>query len=146
MSRPVKVETVRNYRDPDVNPSPSVYEYDTTYDQFWLPSKEEEYAVPNEPNHKEGLVWPYWVDTLTAPALEKGETLPQQNLVSAEVTHALLAHRRFALDSHNSVVTVRLRSALRNYSYHVWNVHSSGLAYTINARTASRSAPACAVC
>lgn len=146
MSRPVKVETVRNYRDPDVNPSPNVYEYDTTYDQFWLPSKEEEYIVPDEPNHKEGLVWPYWVDTLTAPALEKGETLPQQNWVSAEVTHALLAHRRFALNSHNSVVTVRLRSATRLNSCVVWASYSAGYVNGGYARYAYRSAPACAVC
>jgi hypothetical protein len=146
MSRPVKVETVRNYRDPDVNPSPGVYEYDTTYDQFWLPSKEEEYTVPNEPNHKEGLVWPYWVDTLTAPALEKGETLPQQNWASAEATHALLAHRRFALNSHNSAVTVRLRSAHRSNSNYVWYINSTGNVANYYARTAYRSAPACAVC
>lgn len=146
MLKPVKVETVRNYRDPDTAQASGTYEYDTTYDTFWIPSREEEYIAPNEPNHKEGTAWQYWVNTLTAPALEKGESLPQQTYSSAEVTHALLAHRYFALDNHSSAVAVRLRSCSRGTSYFTWSVISTGYVGVYSAYSSYRCAPACAIC
>lgn len=146
MLKPVKVETVRNYRDPDTAQESGTYEYDTTYDTFWIPSREEDYIAPNEPNHKEGTAWQYWVNTLTAPALEKGESLPQQTYSSAEVTHALLAHRYFSLDNHSSAVAVRLRSCTRTYSYHTWAVYSAGHVHGYSAYASYRCAPACAIC
>ena len=146
MLKPVKVETVRNYRDPDTAQASGTYEYDTTYDTFWIPSREEDYIAPNEPNHKEGTAWQYWVNTLTAPALEKGESLPQQIYSSEEVTHALLAHRYFSLDNHSSAVAVRLRSCNRSNSSNTWYVYSAGTVYASYAYISYRCAPACAIC
>lgn len=146
MLKPVKVETVRNYRDPDSAQSSSTYEYDTTYDTFWLPSREEEYITANEPNHREGTAWEYWKNKLEAPALEKGESLPQQTYASAEVTHALLAHRKFMLNDKTTAAVVRLRSAYRSHSNYVWNVSSAGYVYDSSASNSYRSAPACAIC
>ena len=144
--KPVKVETCRNYRDPDTAQSSGTYEYDTTYDTFWLPSREEEYITANEPNHREGRAWQYWIDTLTPEATEKGEALPQQTYSSAEVTHALLSHRRFAVDSHGSAVVVRLRSCYRDHSYRVWIVYTTGSVFSATAYLSYRCAPACAIC
>ena len=147
MLKPVKVEICRNYRDPDSAQSSSTYEYDTTYDKFWLPSKEEEYTVVNEPNHREGTAWEYWKETLAVPALEINESLPQQNYASAEVTHAIKAHRHFPLNSkQGSAVVVRWRSANRYFSNSVWLVYTAGYVYTNYASTSYRSSPACAIC
>ena len=146
MLKPVKVETARNYRDPDTAQVSGTYEYDTTYDTFWLPSREEEYITVNEPNHREGKAWQYWIDTLTPEATEKGESLPQQTYFSAEVTHALLSHRRFALENNGNAVVVRLRSCGRGSSYNVWNVGAAGSVSGGNAYGSCRCAPACAIC
>ena len=147
MLKPVRVETVRNYRDPDTAKSSSVYEYDTVYDTMWLPSREEEYIVANEPNHREGTTWQYWINTLTPEATEKGEPLPQQTYASAEATHALSSHRRFPLNNkQGSAVVCRLRSANRYTSGNAWNVSTSGSVSTSNAGNSYRSAPACAIC
>jgi hypothetical protein len=146
MLKPVKVETVRNYRDPDTAGASGTYEYDTTYDTFWLPSREEEYITENEPNHREGRAWQYWIDTLTPEAAEKGESLPQQTYSSAETTHALLSHRRFALENNSSAVVVRLRSCYRASSRTVWLVSSTGYVTYNYAHYSYRCAPACAIC
>lgn len=146
MLKPVKVETVRNYRDPDTAQASGTYEYDTTYDTFWLPSKEEEYTAVNDPNHREGYAWQYWKNVLTDPALEINESLPQQNYASAEVTHAIKAHRRFALNNQSTSVVVRLRSCSRANSYNVWNLYASGYVSTYNANSSYRCAPACEIC
>ena len=146
MLQPVKVETCRNYRDPDTAQASGTYEYDTTYDTFFLPSKEEEYTVPNEPEHREGRVWQYWINTLTAPALEINESLPQQNYASAEVTHAIKSHRRFMINNKTISATVRLRSASRNISSGVWNINSTGNVGTGSAGASYRCAPACVIC
>ena len=147
MLKPVKVETVRNNRDPDTAQAAGTYEYDTTYDTFWLPSREEEYITANEPNHREGRAWQYWIDRLTPEATEKGESLPQQTYSSLEVKHALTSHIHYRLDAHSSAVFVRLRSCHRNTSYYVWNVHTTGYVYYHHsANTSCRCAPACAIC
>ena len=146
MLQPVKVETCRNYRDPDTAQASGTYEYDTTYDTFFLPSKEEEYTVANEPNHREGRVWQYWVNALTATAIEINESLPQQNYASAEITHAIKAHRKFILNNKTNSAAVRLRSANRNASSSVWNVYSGGNVYYNNAYSGYRCAPACTIC
>lgn len=146
MLKPVKVETVRNYRDPDTAKSSSTYEYDTTYDTFWLPSREEEYITANEPNHREGKAWQYWIATLTPEAQEKGESLPQETYASSESTHALLSHRRFAIESHDRAVVVRLRSCARSSSGRVWLVCAPGYVDYGNAGYSCRYAPACAIC
>ena len=146
MLKPIKVETVRNYRDSDTAKSSSTYEYDTTYDTFWLPSREEEYITANEPNHREGRAWQYWIDALTLEAQEKGESLPQETYASSESTHALLSHRRFAIESHGSAVVVRLRSCTRSTSCNVWFVTTPGSVTTSYALLSYRCAPACAIC
>lgn len=146
MLKPVKVETVRNYRDPDTAKSSAIYEYDTTYDTFWLPSREEEYITTNEPNHREGRAWQYWIDTLTPEAQEKGESLPQATYVSEEQTHALLSHRRFAIENHGSADVVRLRSCSRSNSGGVWYVYTTGYVSNYRANNSYRCAPACAIC
>ena len=146
MLKPVKVETVRNYRDPDTAQASGTYEYDTTYDTFWMPSREEEYITVNEPNHREGRAWQYWIDRLTPEATEKGESLPQQTFSSAEVTHALTSHIHYRLDAHSSGAVARLRSATRYYSYAEWVVSSSGYVDGLNAGYSYRCAPACAIC
>lgn len=146
MLKPVKVETVRNYRDPDTAQASGTYEYDTTYDTFWLPSREEEYITANEPNHREGRAWKYWIDRLTPEATEKGESLPQQTYSSSEVTHALTSHIHYRLDAHSSGAVARRRSAARNYSGLEWYVSSSGSVYVDYATYSCRCAPACAIC
>ena len=146
MLKPVKVETVRNYRDPDTAQASGTYEYDTTYDTFWLPSREEEYITANEPNHREGRAWQYWIDRLTPEATEKGESLPQQTYSSSEVTHALTSHIHYRLDAHSSGAVARLRSAHRSNSYREWNVYSSGSVSDSSAYYSYRCAPACAIC
>ena len=146
MLKPVKVETVRNYRDPDTAQAAGTYEYDTTYDTFWLPSREEEYITVNEPNHREGRAWQYWIDRLTPEATEKGELLPQQTYSSSEVTHALTSHIYYLLDAHSSGAVARLRSASRSSSSSEWNVYSSGSVGASSAYYSYRCAPACAIC
>ena len=146
MLKPVKVETCRNYRDPDSAQSSSVYEYDETYDVFWLPSREEEYITVNEPNHREGRVWQYWIDKLTPEAIEKGEPLPQVPYASEEVQHILSSHRHFALENHSSAVVVRLRSAYRSSSRITWSVGAAGYVTGSYAYGSYRCAPACAIC
>ena len=146
MLKPVKVETARNYRDPDTAQASGTYEYDTTYDTFWLPSKEEEYTAVNDPNHREGYAWQYWKNVLTDPALEINESLPQQNYAGAEVTHAIKVHRRFALNNQSTSVVVRLRSCTRNYSNGVWNISTAGNVSYQTANSSYRCAPACEIC
>ena len=146
MLKPVKVETCRNYRDPDTAQTSGTYEYDTTYDTFYLPSTEDEYTVANEPNHREGTAWQYWIDRLTLPAQEINESLPQQNYVSAEVTHGIKAHRHFILSSRSSAAVVWLRSAARGTSTSEWYVSTAGSVSYYGAHYSRRSAPACEIC
>lgn len=146
MLKPVKVETVRNYRDLDTAQATGTYEYDTTYDTFWLPSREEEYITANEPNHREGRAWQYWIDRLTPEATEKGESLPQQTYSSSEVTHALTSHIHYRLDAHSIGAFARLRSASRYHSSYECSVYSSGYVGSYSAYTSYRCAPACAIC
>lgn len=146
MIKSVKVETCRNYRDHDTAKTSSTYEYDTTYDTFWLPSREEEYIVANEPNHREGTAWEYWKNKLADPAIEKGESSPQETYASADVTHALLTHRRFILNNKTTPAVVRLRSASRYDAYGAWNISTAGGVNSYLANSSYRCAPACAIC
>lgn len=146
MLKPVKVETVRNYRDPDTAQASGTYEYDTTYDTFWMPSREEEYITVNEPNHREGRAWQYWIDRLTPEATEKGESLPQQMYSSADNTHALASHIHYRLDAHSSGDVTRLRSAYRSNSYIECYVNSTGYVNYNTAYSSYRCVPACAIC
>ena len=147
MLKPVKVETVRNYRDPDTAKSESTYQYDSTYDTFWLPSCEEEYVVPNEPNHREGLVFPWWISALSAEAAAKGESLPQQIYASASATHALASHIRYGLNAQSSGRACWLRSVNRSLSRSAWIVSASaGSIGNNSAANEAYCAPVCAIC
>lgn len=144
MLKPVKVETCLNYRYP--SGSSGTYVYDTTYDTFFPASREEEYIVANEPNHREGTAWQYWKDRLAEEAEEKGESLPQATYASADVTHALTSHIRYALENHSSAQVCRLRSANRANANTVWYVYSTGYVYYYAANYSVRCAPACVIC
>lgn len=143
--KPVKVETARDYRYPAGGAS-GTYVYDTTYDKFFLTSKEEEYTVVNEPNHREGLPFQYWIERLTPEATEKDEPLPQQNYASADNTHALTSHIRYALENHTSAQSCRLRSVDRSSAGKTWGVTSAGYVTSNGASNALRCAPACVIC
>ncbi len=142
--KPVKVETARDYRYP--SGASGTYVYDTTYDMFFLPSKEQEYTVADEPNHREGKAWQYWIDRLTPEALANGEPVPQATYASADVTHALKSHIRYAMDNHASAQVCRLRSAPRYSAGSVWYVYTTGHVYRSNASNSTRFAPACVIC
>ena len=147
MLKPVKVETVRNYRDPDTAKSASTYQYDATYDTFWVPSCEEEYVVPNEPNHREGLVFPWWISALSAEAAARGESLPQQIYASASATHALASHIRYGLNAQSSGRVCWLRSANRSLARSAWIVNAStGSIGNNSAANEAYCAPVCAIC
>ena len=147
MLKPVKIETVRNYRDPDSAKYASTYEYDTTYDTFWIPSQEEEYIEPNEPNHREGTAWQYWKDALAEEAAEKGELLPQKTYESSSKTHELLARRRFGMENHTKAVSVRLRSCYRTTSNSIRWIHTKGyISSQYGASSKLRCTPVCAIC
>ena len=143
--KPVKVETARDYRYP-AGGSSGTYVYDTTYDKFFLTSKEEEYTVVNEPNHREGLPFQYWIERLTPEATIKGEPLPQNNYASADNTYALTSHIRYALENHTSAQSCRLRSAYRSYASYTWSVYHAGYVSSTSASSAYRCAPACVIC
>lgn len=145
MLKPVKVETVRNYRDTDTGQAADTYEYDTTYDTFWLPSREEEYVTANEPSHREGEAWQYWIDTLTPEAQMEYEPLPQQTYTE-QSHHILMSHRRFALDDTETSVIVRLRSCDRNMSRGGWIIYKEGWVSGYGSSSSLRCTPACAIC
>ncbi len=106
-----------------------------TYDTFFLPSLEQEYIVP-QASGVEGAYWPYWKERL--------------GLNSPQVTGsdgANVNHIRYAYDARTSAQTCRLRSANRSYATSVWNVTTSGTAYSYSgAPAAIRGCPACVIC
>lgn len=61
MLKPVKVETCRNYRDPDSARSSSTYEYDTTYEVFFPASREQMAYSAIDLDHREGYTFAYWI-------------------------------------------------------------------------------------
>ena len=103
--------------------------------QFWLPSLEEEYCVPQLAN-VEGPYWPYWKDRLDLSS-------PQEWYGD----HANANHIRYLITNHSSAQRVRLRSAFRGHATYTWNVTTTGYVNTYYAATALYAlAPACAIC
>jgi len=102
---------------------------DVMYDKFWLPSVEEMYGSPQAAG-VEGAYLPY-VKTIM------GVDSPTNDANSGRIA--------YALENHNSAQYVRLRSAIRGYSYGVWSVYSTGQVYTSGAHNAFRSRLACAI-
>ena len=101
-------------------------ESETVYDKVFLPSLEEMYITPQKAG--EGDVHEYWkrASGRTEPFAQYG-------------TYPELIH--YAVENHTSAQYVRLRSALRGYSYLTWYVHTSGHVTNYYANDASRFSP-----
>lgn len=107
---------------------------ENTIDQFFLPSLEQEYCVPQLAG-VEGEAWEYWIERL-------GLDTPQKS----GSTNALTEHIRYDIANHNTAQHVRLRSANRGTAYSAWNVYSSGYVSSSDATYAHRPCPACVIC
>lgn len=124
--KPVRVttalNTVEGYTETTVD----------TFDRFFLPSIEQMNVVP-QLSGAEGEYWAYWRRRLgvSAPVAQWG-TYP--NLITT------------AINAKTSPQYVRLRSALRGYSYSTWLVYASGLVGNSSASYARRFSPVCVVC
>ena len=106
-------------------------ETEVTYDTFFLPSLEQMYITPQLAG--EGDVWEYWKRASgMSTKMQQWQTYPQI--------------RTYAIESHTSAQHVRLRSAIRDYACHAWNVSSSGGVYGNYAVNALRCAPVCVIC
>ena len=102
-----------------------------TYDKFFLPSLEQMYIAPQLAG--EGEFWEYWKQALgTESTVEKSGTYPEL--------------KTYAIDAQTTAQYVRLRSALRGYSYLTWFFGASGGVYGSGAILAYRFAPACVIC
>ena len=124
--KPVKVTTALNTAtDSQIGTT------EDTYDTFFLPSKRNLNLI-EELSGVEGEIWDYWYRAT------KGVKPVNYQNGAAPIT--------YALESHSSAQTVRLRSAHRGYSYGVWYVNSSGSGSYYTARYAIRFAPACVIC
>ena len=109
---------------------------DVMYDQFWLPSLEEVYGVPQAPGI-EGSYFPYWKE---ATGLDEPSNGSSSNPNEARKIH------RADLPT-GSAVSVRLRSANRGSAYNVWYLYSSAYLYYYGSSHYSyRAFPACAIC
>ena len=102
--------------------------------KFFLPSKEQEYCVPQAAG-VEGSYWPYWKDRL-------GLDSPQRDYGD----YANPAHIRYLISNHNSAQTVRLRSCHRGTATNVWHVTTTGYVHHNSATSALAPAPACVIC
>lgn len=102
--------------------------------KFFLPSKEQEYCVPQAAG-VEGSYWPYWKDRL-------GLDSPQRDYGD----YANPAHIRYLISNHNSAQYVRLRSCDRGYANSVWYVNTAGNVAYYYAAYAFAPAPACVIC
>lgn len=81
----------------------------------------------------EGEACPYWKHASgLATKMKQYQTYPQI--------------RTFAIENHVSPQNVRLRSALRGNADNTWYVTASGYVNYSAAVSASRCAPACAIC
>lgn len=125
--KPVKVTTALNtVSDSEIGTQ------EDTYDTFFLPSLEQLFITP-QLSGVEGDAWDYWKRAT-------GST----TTIKTNVTGAFPI--TYALESHTSAQSVRLRSATRGGASHAWYVYSSGGVYSYGASNANRSAPACVVC
>lgn len=107
-------------------------ETEVTYDTFFLPSLEQMYITPQLAG--EGDVWEYWKRASgMSTKMQQWKTYPQI--------------RTYAIESHTSAQSVRLRSAYRDGACYAWSVGSSGYVGNYGgAVTALRCAPVCVIC
>lgn len=129
--KPIKVTTALNTAsDSEIGAT------EDTYDTFFPASLEQEYIVP-QLSGAEGVYWEYWKRRL-------GLSSPQTTGVSGVNAN----HIRYAYNARTSAQACRLRSANRDYANSVWNVHSSGYAYSssYSATFSHRCVPACVIC
>lgn len=124
--KPVKVTTALN-----TTTDSQIGTTEDTFDTFFLPSKRNLNLI-EELSGVEGEIWDYWYRAT------KGVKPVNYQNGAAPIT--------YALESHSSAQTVRLRSARRGDSCYVWLVVSSGSVSYDYARTAYRFAPACVIC
>ena len=119
--KPVAVKTYLN-----TTQDAEIGESETVYDKVFLPSLEEMYITPQKAG--EGDVHKYWrrASGRTEPFAQYG-------------TYPELIH--YAVENHTSVQHVRLRSAIRGYSFNTWLVHSTGYVYYNYAYYSFRFAP-----
>ena len=122
--KPVKVVTYPN----TVNDDPGGNTPDITYDKVFIPSLEQMYITPQKSG--EGEYHEYW-------KRRSGRTTPmdQYSTYPQIIT--------YAVESHTSAQSVRLRSAYRGYAGHTWYVYSSGYVYNSHAYNALRFSPLC---
>lgn len=127
--KPVKVQTSCNtVTDGGVT--------DVTYDRFFLPSLEQMYGSPQAAG-VEGDYWEYWKEETGLDAPSNGSSSDTND---ARKIPSVVNYPR------GSAVYVRLRSAIRSYSYYVWYVANAGcLGYATVAYTAYRALPACVI-
>ena len=119
--KPVGVKTYLN-----TTQDSEIGEYETVYDKVFLPSLEEMYITPQKAG--EGDVHEYWkrASGRTEPFAQYG-------------TYPELIH--YAVENHTFAQYVRLRSAIRGYSYITWHVASTGYVYGSTAINSYRFAP-----
>ena len=118
---PIKIQVARNTAADDGG-------VDVMYDQFFLPSVEEMYGVPQLAD-VEGEYFAYWKD---ATGL-------------SEPSNAANTGRIITRLDNDSAQYCRLRSAHRGNSYDAWIVLTTGALYSSTATYAYSCAPACVI-
>lgn len=122
---PIQITTALNtVSDNDIGTT------ETVTDTFFLPSLEEEYAVPQLAG-AEGAYFPYWKERteLDAPS------------------NATNANRiRHLISNHSAAQYVRYRSAFRGYAYATWIVDTAGNVTISYATSSNALSPVCVIC
>lgn len=129
LGKPKMTQALNTVSEPD-----KTLTEEDTYDKMFLASLEQMYTTPQVGSGKEGTYFDYWKRAL-------GLSSP-----SSWHPSTYEAYKTYALENHNSAQSVRLRSALRGYSYSPWDVNSGGSIYSYHAGYALRSAPVCVIC
>lgn len=125
--KPVRVDTACNtVTDGGVT--------DTTYDQFFLPSLEQMYGVPQAAD-VEGHYWPYWKE-------ETGYAEPNNGSSGAPNDARKIPS---IANPTGSAVSCRMRSAYRGHSSSVWHVSTAGYLNNSSTNYSYRSLPACVI-
>lgn len=122
---PVQITTALNtVSDSDIGTT------ETVTDTFFLPSLEEEYAVPQLAG-AEGAYFPYWK--------ERTELDAPSNETNAK-------RIRYLISNHSAAQYVRHRSAYRGVAYDSWHVSTTGTVTGSIATTSIALSPVCVIC
>ena len=132
--RPIQQKTALNYvSDGGTDVAP---EYDTSYDNVFLPSWEQHFIKPSSyfggTAGLEGEAWDYW------KAAYGSSTPPEAWSTNTQ-------YIQYDMADHTAARTVWVRSANRNNAYSVAIVYSSGYCGNYSAIYCDRVAPACAI-